>query len=97
MRSRSRCWLDTSYDGTAGYLVENQIGRYLMNSTTEALAFSDDGTLTIHIDHDEPDTDAEVANWLPAPEGPFDLVLRICWPERAALDGIWTPPVVERV
>ena len=88
---------DTSYDGTAGYLVENPIGRYLVNSTTEGLAFADDGSLTIHIQHDAPDTDEGKANWLPAPEGQFYLVLRIYWPEEAALDGTWTPPAVELV
>ena len=88
---------DTAYDGTAGYLVENPIGRYLVNSTTEGLAFADDGSLTIHIQHDEPDTAHGRANWLPAPEGPFYVVLRIYWPEPAALDGTWTPPGVERV
>ena len=53
---------DTSYDGTAGYLVESPIGRYLVNSTTERLAFADDGSITIHIQHDEPDTDEGRAN-----------------------------------
>ena len=37
------------------------------------------------------------ANWLPAPEGPFYLAMRIYWPEPAALDGTWKPPRIERV
>jgi hypothetical protein len=88
---------DTSYDGTAGFLVENPIDRYLINSTTEGLVVGEDGSLTMHIQHDQPGTVEGVANWLPAPEGPFYLVLRIYWPEPAALDGRWTPPPVERV
>jgi hypothetical protein len=88
---------DTSYDGTAGYLVENPINRYLINSTTEGLVFGDDGSLTITIQHEKPQDDAERANWLPAPEGPFYLVLRIYWPEQAALDGSWTPQPVRRI
>jgi hypothetical protein len=55
------------------------------------------GTLTITIQHQQPQDTAEKANWLPAPEGPFYLVLRIYWPERAALDGTWTPPPVVRL
>ena len=39
---------------------------------------------------------AEQANWLPAPEGQFYLVMRIYWPEQAALDGTWTPPSVKQ-
>jgi hypothetical protein len=35
-------------------------------------------------------------NGLPAPAGPFYLVLRIYWPEKATLDGTWTPPPVKQ-
>jgi hypothetical protein len=88
---------DTSYDGTAGYLVENPINRYLINSTTQGLVYGDDGSLTITIQREQPEEAAGKANWLPAPEGPFYLVMRIYWPEQAALDGTWTPPPVVRV
>jgi len=88
---------DTSYDGTAGYLVENPINRYLINSTTPGLVYGEDGSLTITIQHEQPQDPAARANWLPAPEGPFYLVMRIYWPEKAALDGTWTPPPVKRV
>ncbi|MFV1970559.1 MAG: DUF1254 domain-containing protein, partial [Acidimicrobiia bacterium] len=45
---------DTSYDGTAGYLVENAIDRYLINATTEGLIEDDAGRLTITMQRDEP-------------------------------------------
>lgn len=88
---------DTSYDGTAGYLIENPIGRYLVNSTTEGLVRADDGSLTLYIQHDEPDTPEGRANWLPAPAGPFYVTLRIYLPQQAVLDGSWNPPPVERL
>ncbi|MDY7102303.1 MAG: DUF1254 domain-containing protein [Actinomycetota bacterium] len=88
---------DTSYDGVAGYLVDNPIDRYLVSSTTTGLVHDDDGSLTIHIQRDEPDTAEGRANWLPAPDGPMYLVMRIYWPEPAALDGTWQPPPIERV
>ncbi len=88
---------DTSYDGVAGYLVENKIGRYLINSTTTGLVPGDDGSLTIHIQHHEPDTQVGKANWLPAPQGSFYLTMRIYWPEPEALDGTWEPPPVVSV
>ena len=47
---------DTSYDGVAGYLIENPISRYLVNSPTKGLVFGDDGSLTVYIQHDAPDT-----------------------------------------
>ena len=68
---------DTSYDGTAGYLVENPINRYLINSTTPGLAYGEDGSLAISIQNEQPQEAAEQANWLPVPAGPFYLVLRI--------------------
>jgi hypothetical protein len=40
------------------------------------------------------------SNWLPAPYGPFNLMLRLYWPKEhppSILDGTWQPPVVERV
>jgi hypothetical protein len=88
---------DISYDGTAGYLVENPINRYLINSTTAALVYGEDGSLTIPAQHAQPQEVAEIANWLPAPEGPFYQVLRIYWPEKAALEGEWNPPPIVRV
>ncbi len=88
---------DTTYDGTAGYLVENPINRYLINSTTAGLVYGEDGSLTITIQGEQPLDAAQQANWLPAPAGPFYLVLRIYWPEQAALEGAWTPPPVVRV
>ncbi|MFC2037565.1 hypothetical protein ACFLYD_06330 [Chloroflexota bacterium] len=36
------------------------------------------------------------SNWLPAPDGPFALALRIYWPEQDVLDGTWTPPSIVR-
>ena len=86
---------DTSYDGTAGYLVENPIDRYLINSTTAGLVRGADGSLTIVMQHERPDDESETANWLPAPDGPFYVAMRIYWPEEAALDGTWElPPIV---
>ncbi len=88
---------DTSYDGTAGYLVENPIDRYLINSTTQGLERGDDGSLTISIQRDAPDSEQGRANWLPAPDGPFYLAMRLYLPAPAALDGSWEPPPVEAV
>ena len=39
----------------------------------------------------------EESNWLPAPNGPPYVVMRIYWPKEAALNGTWLPPAVQRV
>jgi len=36
------------------------------------------------------------SNWLPAPEGPFFMVLRLYWPKADALDGAWRAPPLTR-
>ena len=45
-----------------------------------------DGSLTLYIQKDSPGKDKE-SNWLPAPNGPIYLVMRLYWPkDRAAVD-----------
>jgi len=41
---------------------------------------------------DSPGTDKE-PNWLPAPDGPIYVVMRIYWPKEAVLNGSWKPPL----
>ncbi len=85
---------DRSYDGSAGFMVKNPIDRYLINSTTEGLVRGEDGSLVMYIQHERPGGDAAAANWLPAPDEPFYLVLRDYYPAEEALDGSWAPPAV---
>ncbi len=36
------------------------------------------------------------SNWLPAPDGPFYLVMRLYGPMESALEGRWMPPPVRK-
>lgn len=38
-----------------------------------------------------------VDNCLPAPKGPFTVVMRLYWPKAEALDGTWKLPALKRV
>lgn len=93
-------WSTTMYnkkaDGVGGYLVENELGRYLINSTSEGLVYDQEGGFTIYIQHEKPAAN-KIANWLPAPEEPFYLCLRIYGPEESAMNGDWKPPFIEKV
>jgi hypothetical protein len=37
------------------------------------------------------------SNWLPAPDGPIYVVMRLYWLKEEALKGEWKPPEVKRV
>jgi hypothetical protein len=55
-----------------------------------------DGTLTLHLSHDEPtDSDAR-ANWLPAPADQFCLAIRAYIPDGSILDGSYQFPDIVR-
>ena len=45
----------------------------------------------------EPPGSGREANWLPAPDGPFYMVLRLYGPEPEALEGEWTPPPANKI
>jgi len=85
---------DKSADGTTGYMVANPIDRYLINSTTEGLIYSEDGSLSIYIQHEQPEGE-KAANWLPAPDAPFYMCMRIYGPEESVMNNEWEPPAVE--
>ena len=55
----------------------------------------EDGSMTFYIQKDSPGKDKE-ANWLPAPDGPLYIVMRLYGPEETALKGEWiNPPLVK--
>jgi hypothetical protein len=89
-------WSLTLYGLPDRLLVANPLDRYLLNSTmVEQFERAPDGGITLYIQNESPGTDAE-ANWLPAPEGPFYVVLRLYWPRPEALDGEWQQPMFIR-
>jgi hypothetical protein len=90
-------WSLTMYEMPSSLLVANPIDRYLLNSPMLPQFVKDaDGGLTLHIQNESPGKDLE-ANWLPAPKGPFMMVMRLYWPKEEALDGKWTAPPLQRV
>lgn len=87
-------WSLTMY-GDDQFFVANKLNRFSIGSR-DSLILNADGSLDLFIQKDSPGGDKE-ANWLPAPAGPFTMNLRLYLPRRAAMDGRWTPPPVERL
>jgi len=86
-------WSITLYDSHS-FLVNNPLQRFSLNNN-DPLQFNQDGSLDIYIQHRSPGKDKE-NNWLPAPEGAFNLTMRLYWPQQSVLNGTWQPPAIER-
>ena len=93
-------WSVTMYDGKTQLLIKNPIDRYLLNSPMlPKMKKNADGSLTLYIQKDSPGKDKE-SNWLPAPDGPIYLVMRLYWPKDTPPsilppgEGTWSPPPV---
>jgi hypothetical protein len=85
-------WSLTMYELPESLLVANPMNRYLINSPMlPSLVPDTDGGYTFRIQNESPGIDKE-SNWLPAPKGPFVLVLRLYWPKPDALNGVWKAP-----
>ena len=84
-------WSLSAY-GSDLFFTPHPSGRYTVGDRTPGLSPGPDGSLTITLAHAEPP--GGVANWLPVPDGPFVLMLRLYLPGDAVLDRTWTPPPV---
>ena len=87
-------WSLTMYDGVTQLLVANPLKRYLLNSAMlPSMKTSEDGSVTLYISSASPGPDLE-SNWLPAPAGPFYLVMRLYLPKAEAFQG-WQQPKLQ--
>lgn len=82
-------WSVTMYD-REGFTVPNEIDRYAVGDRDDLL-YNDDGSLDIHIQHDDPGG-KQTQNWLPSPLGPLGITLRLYDPRPEVLQGVWSPP-----
>ena len=90
-------WSITMYDKDF-FFSPNSINRYNL-SQRDTLLVNLDGSVDMYFQSESPGKDKE-ANWLPAPEGEFILMMRLYWPTEKApsiLDGSWLPPPVDRI
>jgi hypothetical protein len=86
-------WSITMYDDQ-GFFVANPMNRYALHNW-DPLTYNADGSLDIYLQTQSPGPDKE-ANWLPAPQGSYNLTMRLYWPQAQVLNGTWQPPAVQR-
>ena len=85
-------WSLTMYDGKTQLLIGNPLDRYLLNSPMmDDFVLNGDGSLTLYVQKETPGKEF-ASNWLPAPDGPFYVVMRLYGPKTEALEGKWVAP-----
>lgn len=89
-------WSLTMYELPQSLLYANPINRYLINSPmVPGLVRDADGGITLLVQTEAPAKE-RAANWLPAPKGPFFVVMRLYWPKAEALNGQWKAPPLQQ-
>ncbi len=73
-------WSLSMYDARTQLFIHNPLNRYLLNSNMkDDFVYGENGSLTLYVQKVSPGKALE-ANWLPAPDGPMYMVLRLYGP-----------------
>jgi hypothetical protein len=97
--SKGGFWSLTMYDKDYFMLQDSPNGRTNIGTVSlgaNELKFADDGSLTITMSAKEPGDATARANWLPAPNDQFALIIRAYVPEQPILDSSYKFPDVAR-
>jgi hypothetical protein len=87
-------WSVTLYQLPDRFLYANPLMRYSLGDRSAGLVRDADGGLTLYLGHDSPGAGLE-SNWIPAPAGPYSVVLRIYGPGAEVIKGNWKVPTLE--
>jgi hypothetical protein len=90
-----RFWSVTAYTPKAIELVRNSADKYVVASYTPGLRYNKNGSLSIYMAK-RPPAAVAASNWLPIPDGPFNVVLRVYGPEGAVADNSYVPPGIKK-
>ncbi|WP_026730722.1 DUF1214 domain-containing protein, partial [Flavobacterium denitrificans] len=88
-------WSLTLYD-KHHFFYPNAIKRYSVGTKNRDLKYNVDGSLTLYVQHAEPQGDKK-ANWLPSPAEDFCLYFRCYGPKQSVIKNQWTPPSVVKI
>jgi hypothetical protein len=89
----ARFWSVTAYTPDSIELIDNSADKYAVASYTPGLVTNPDGSISIYMAQQLPNGVA-AANWLPIPDGPFNIMLRVYGPEGSVADNTYVPPAV---
>ncbi|MBH1965581.1 MAG: DUF1254 domain-containing protein [Comamonadaceae bacterium] len=92
-------WSFSMYEPMADsqrFFVENPIRRYSIGNRTSGIVLNEDGSMDIAMQRQEP-TEARLrANWLPTPDGPFQISLRTYMPRAELREGHAQMPCITK-
>jgi hypothetical protein len=88
-----RFWSLTAYTPEAIELVPNPANKYAVASYTPP-QFNTDGSVSIYMAQELP-AGVPMANWLPIPNGAFNIMLRVYGPEGSVADNTYVPPGIQ--
>ena len=88
-----RFWSVTAYTPDSIELIDNSADKYAVASYTPGLVTNLDGSISIYMAQQLPNG-VPAANWLPVPNGPFNIMLRVYGPEGSVADNTYVPPAV---
>lgn len=90
-------WSATLYTLPERLLSANEIDRYSIGDRTPGIHYDDDGSLTLYVQHERPADPKHAANWLPAPTGPFTVIIRAYGGDSSIAQGNYhLPPITPR-
>ncbi len=89
-------WSVTSYISETITLHRNPEDKYVVAGYTPGLETNEDGSISIYATPTPP-PGVSTANWLPVPDGPFSMMLRVYGPEGSVAAGTYVPPAVREI
>jgi hypothetical protein len=73
------------------YLIPNELNRYSIGTHTKGLRYNADRSLDIYMGQSPPK--GKASNWLPAPSGEFNVIMRLFAPKPEMLEDLNVPPI----
>jgi hypothetical protein len=89
----TRFWSVTAYLPLGIELVPNSANKYVVASYTPGLIKGNDGSVSILMSVNPP-SGFPLANWLPIPPGPFNIMLRAYGPGKDIQNNDYVPPPI---
>jgi hypothetical protein len=86
-------WSLAMYDEQR-HFVANPLDRHAIGDRDKP-KLNADGSLDLYLQNENPGKDKE-SNWLPAPKGNFNVILRMYWPKQELIDTRYAPPAIRQ-